>query len=123
MMFVRDLPSPIDFAQADRQPEIQPFLLTVGSRLSTTHRRDDESDILPGRDVHLRDVEWHRIAGPGKKGVPRLPVGFDSSGLKRRRDIEHYDVRRMVFENPFEISTTHSGGPGFNHIANGRLVV
>jgi hypothetical protein len=50
-------------------------------------------------------------------------AGFDSLGLERWWNIDHRDVRRMVLENPFEVSATLCGGPGLNHVANYRLVL
>ena len=65
-MFVGYDPPPIDFAQADRKSEIQALLLTVRTRFSATHRRDDKRDIPAGGDTHFRNVEGDRIARPGK---------------------------------------------------------
>jgi len=62
MMFVGYDPSPIDFAQADRQAKIQSFMLAVGSRFSATHRRYDKSDIAAGSDIHFSNIEGDRIA-------------------------------------------------------------
>ena len=61
-MFVRYGPLPIDFAQADRQAKIQAFVLTVGSRFSATHRRNDKSNIPAGSDAHFSNIEGDRIA-------------------------------------------------------------
>jgi hypothetical protein len=79
-MFVRDGPAAIDFAQADREAKIQSLGLTIGPGFRAMHRCNDESDVAAGGDVHLGNIEWDRVGGPGKEQIPGLLVSFDSPG-------------------------------------------
>src|SRR5258707_14338218 len=106
MVFMCYGPLLFDFAQADCQAKIQAFLLTIGSRFSAMHRGDDESDIAAGSDAHFSNIEGHWIAGPGKEQVPRVLVGLNSPGLKRRRNVEHDYARRIDLEDPPELYRT-----------------
>jgi hypothetical protein len=121
-MFVRYSPSTINVAQTDRQTKIEPFRPAVRSRFGTMHRRNRKGDILARSNAHLGNVKRNRVARPGKEQPPRPLVGFDSFGLKWRRNVEHQDVGRMILENPSDIFPTHRSGPGLNHTANRRFL-
>src|SRR5215469_5022526 len=123
MVFVCDSPSTTDFAQTDREAKIQFSALPVGSGFGAMHRRDDKGNVARGRDIHRSNVEDDRITGTGKKQLPGRLVGFDALGLKRWRNIEHHDVRRMTLQYRFKISATYGSCPRLNHIANCPIVL
>ena len=69
MVLVDDRPVTVDFAQADRQAEIERLNFGTGLRARALHRGGDESDVVPGCDVHFLDIENDRIAHSGEEQV------------------------------------------------------
>ena len=81
MMFVRNTPVAVDFAQSDRQPEEEPAFLWWAAESAGTapHDNDREGDIFAGRNCKLFYVERLRGLVVSEEKVPRLLVLIQSS--------------------------------------------
>ena len=77
-MLVHDNPLILNFAQTDREAEVELTGLSIGFPPSTTHQGHHKRHVITGGDVHLADVEYDGVMRPGKEQVPRLAVRVDS---------------------------------------------
>src|SRR5262245_61027467 len=113
MMFVRNAPVAIDFAQSHCEPEKKTVLVHgVAGRIgSTPHVGDCEGDLRARSNGELSEVKGCAGFVVAKKQVPRLGVRFDASALKWRRQIEHHHFSIMMCEDQGKIVTADSVCP------------
>jgi len=123
-MLVRNSPVGIAFAQSHSKPEKKTILVygVAGRTGSTPHDGCSEGDLGARSDCEFSEVESCAGFVVPKKQVPRLGVRFDSSALKRRRQIEHQHFLIMMRENRGKIVTTDSVGPALKQVLDQRLV-
>jgi hypothetical protein len=123
MMFVRDDPVPVNLLEPDRQPKVQLDGFTAGLDSGASHESGCERDIGTGGDVHLGNVELHRLERPRKEHIPRPVVRINAFRLEWRRHIEHQDVVGMIQQNRWDIFSSDCRCPCLDEITDCRFVV
>ena len=112
-MLVHNAPVAVDFAQSHSEPEKKTVLvLGVAGRIGATpHDGYCEGDLDARSNGEFSEVEGGAGFMVPKKQVPRLGVRFNTSALKRWRQIEHHDFSIMMREDRGKIVTADSVCP------------
>lgn len=113
VVLVDDKPFVAVPAQAHRQPEEKAVIVrsAAGRVGSAPHDGDRKGDIRAGGDGEFTKIEGRAGLVVTEKQIPRLFVGVDTSALKRRRQVEHHNVPRVVRENGGKIVAADSIRP------------
>jgi len=110
-MFVHDAPFSVDFPKTHRESEFQRFPFAGAIYVDAPSFCCGESDVGACCDFSVFETECDGFFYVREEELPGGHVGIDTAGLKRRRDIEHQNVRVVIGADGRQVFSSNGFGP------------